>query len=118
MVENAEPGYAGLIASLVITLEDGQIIQQGTSDSWKSTDTIGDDWMTRPLDASAWAAARVLGDYGVQALGQAGVCRHLSSSRDLFPQGIPHRQTRGPRHALRHRAGSRGHAPQRPARQR
>ena len=70
VVENAEPGYAGLIASLAITLEDGRIIQHSTGDSWKATDTIGDDWMTRRLDVSTWAAARVLGDYGVQPWGR------------------------------------------------
>ena len=53
VVENAEPGYAGLIASLTITLEDGRIIKHSTSDAWKSTDTPGDDWLTRPLDVAS-----------------------------------------------------------------
>lgn len=70
VVENAEPGYAGLIASLNITLEDGRIIVHSTGESWKTTDTIGEDWMTRSLDVSNWPAARVLGDYGVEPWGK------------------------------------------------
>ncbi|MGO8930628.1 MAG: family 78 glycoside hydrolase catalytic domain [Limisphaerales bacterium] len=70
LVENAEPGAAGLIASLKITLEDGRIIEHTTSDSWKATNTTGEDWLTRPLDVSSWPAVRVLGDYGAQPWGK------------------------------------------------
>lgn len=70
LVENAEPGYAGLIARLIITLADGRIIEHHTGDSWKSTDQPGQDWMNDPLDTSSWPAARVLGDYGMQPWGK------------------------------------------------
>ena len=70
LVDNAEPGHAGLIARLVITLEDGRIIQHSTDDSWKSTEQPGQDWMKGPLDASSMPAARVVGDYGAQPWGK------------------------------------------------
>jgi alpha-L-rhamnosidase len=70
LVENAKPGDAGLIARLTIALEDGRIIEHSTGDSWKSTDRPGDDWMNGPLDASAWPAVRVLGDYGAKPWGK------------------------------------------------
>jgi alpha-L-rhamnosidase len=70
LVENARPGYAGLIANLKITFEDGRSVEQTTSDSWKTTDTPGDDWLTRPLDVSSWLAARVIGNYGAQPWGK------------------------------------------------
>jgi alpha-L-rhamnosidase len=70
LVENASPGYAGLIAGLVITLEDGHVIRHFTSDSWRSTDHFGDDWMTVPLDASVLPAVHVVGDYGTQPWGK------------------------------------------------
>ncbi len=43
LVDNARPGYAGLIAKLTITLDDGRIIQHSTGDAWKSSATPGDD---------------------------------------------------------------------------
>jgi len=70
LVENAKPGDAGLIAKLTITLDDGRVIEQSTDASWKSTDTPGDDWLTRPLDTSAWPAVHVLGDYGMAPWGK------------------------------------------------
>jgi alpha-L-rhamnosidase len=70
LVENAKSGDAGLIAQLVITLEDGRVIRHCTSASWQSTDRFGDDWMTVPLDASVLPAARVVGNYGVQPWGK------------------------------------------------
>jgi len=70
LVENAKPGYAGLIANLTITLENGRTIEHSTDDSWKSTDTPGDDWLTRPLDVSVWPAVRVLGTYGAEPWGK------------------------------------------------
>ena len=70
LVENAKPGDAGLVAKLVITMEDGQVFRHVTSDAWKSTDKPGDDWMTRPLKAAAWPAVRVVGDYGVKPWGK------------------------------------------------
>jgi alpha-L-rhamnosidase len=70
LVENASPGYAGLIAQLVITLEDGRVIRHITSASWQSTDHFGDDWLTVPLDTSVLPAVRVLGDYGTQPWGK------------------------------------------------
>jgi alpha-L-rhamnosidase len=70
LVENAKPGDAGLVAMLAITMEDGQVFRHVTSDAWKSTDKPGDDWMTRPLKAAAWPAARVVGDYGAKPWGK------------------------------------------------
>jgi alpha-L-rhamnosidase len=70
VVDNAKTGDAGLIATLTITLEDGQVIRHSTSDTWKSTDASGDAWMSRPLDASAWPAVRVVGDFGAQPWGK------------------------------------------------
>ncbi|MCX6923627.1 MAG: glycoside hydrolase family 78 protein [Verrucomicrobia bacterium] len=70
LVENAEPGYAGLIAQLVITLEDGRIIQHSTGGSWKSTARPAKDWIKDPVDVASLAGARVLGDYGVQPWGK------------------------------------------------
>ena len=70
LVENASPGDAGLVAKLVITMEDGQVIQHITSDSWKSTDQPGGNWATRPLDPSGWSAARVVGEFGAKPWGK------------------------------------------------
>jgi alpha-L-rhamnosidase len=70
VVDNAKTGYAGLIATLTITLEDGRTIRHCTGDAWKSTDTPGDAWISRPLDTSAWPAVRVLGDFGVEPWGK------------------------------------------------
>ena len=67
--------------------------------------------MTVPLDASVLSAVRVLGDYGDAALGQswsstAPSCRPPPICAREFRLDKP----RGPRHALRHRPGPRGHA--------
>jgi alpha-L-rhamnosidase len=70
LVENASPGYAGLIAQLVITLEDSRVIRHITGDSWRSIDHFGDDWMTVPLDPSVLSAVRVVGDYGAKPWGK------------------------------------------------
>jgi alpha-L-rhamnosidase len=70
LVDNAKGGDAGLIARLVVTLEDGQTIVQETSDAWKSTDQPADNWMAGRLDTSAWPAVRVLGDHGAQPWGK------------------------------------------------
>ncbi len=73
LVENARAGSAGLIARLVILLEDGKTVTVVTDDSWKSTDsadTKGDDWIKAKIDASAWPAVGVVGDYGVKPWGQ------------------------------------------------
>jgi alpha-L-rhamnosidase len=70
LVENASPGDAGLIAKLVITMEDGQVIRHVTSDSWKSTDQPGGNWMTRSLETDSWPAVRVVGDFGVKPWGK------------------------------------------------
>ncbi len=70
LVENARPGAAGLLARLVILLENGQTLTNVTDGSWKSTDVIGDDWITKNTNAATWETARVLGDYGMKPWGQ------------------------------------------------
>ncbi len=70
LVENAKPGDAGLIARLVITLEDGRVITQNTDGAWKSTDQFGDDWLGVPLDANVLPPVRALGDYGIKPWGK------------------------------------------------
>ncbi len=70
LVENAAPGDAGLIASLVVTLEDGRIVRFHTDAAWQSTDQFGDDWLTVPLDATVLPAVQVVGAYGVQPWGK------------------------------------------------
>jgi alpha-L-rhamnosidase len=70
LVENAKPGDPGLIATLLITLEDGRVIRHNTGDAWKSTSKPGEDWMRGSLDASTFPVARVVGDYGAQPWGK------------------------------------------------
>ncbi len=70
LVENASPGDAGLIAQLIITLEDGQVIRHVTKAAWQSTDHFSDDWLTVPLDPSVLPAVRVVGDYGAKPWGK------------------------------------------------
>jgi alpha-L-rhamnosidase len=69
LAENDQVGDAGLIAKLVITMENGRTVTQVTEGSWKSTDTPADDWIKGPIDASVWPAVRVVGDYGVKPWG-------------------------------------------------
>jgi alpha-L-rhamnosidase len=73
LVENAQEGDAGLVAKLVITTQDGQTFTQLTDGSWKSSETIPQDWFNGPLDTTDWPAARVLGDYGMQPWGELQV---------------------------------------------
>ena len=70
VVENAEAGPAGLLAKLVVTTDDGQTHTFTTDNSWKSTDTIPDDWQRGKLDASSWPAARIVAEYGAQPWGK------------------------------------------------
>ncbi len=70
LVQNKASGSAGLIAQLVIVLEDGQKIVQVTDGSWKSTAEPGDDWIKGQLDAATLPAVRVIGDYGDKPWGK------------------------------------------------
>jgi len=69
-VENKQEGPAGLIAKLVVTLGDGKTVTVITDGSWKTTDNPGANWHNRAIDTSAWPAARVLGDHGMQPWGK------------------------------------------------
>jgi alpha-L-rhamnosidase len=70
-VTNATESPAGLIARLVVTLRGGRQITLVTDGSWKSTDNPGANWHSRAIDASAWPAARVVGEFGVQPWGKS-----------------------------------------------
>ncbi len=63
-------GQPGLIAKLVVTLDDGRTIQQVTGDSWKSADHPGEDWLKVRPDVVSAFPVRVVGDYGVEPWGK------------------------------------------------
>lgn len=86
LVENAKPGAAGLIAKLVITLEDGRTIRHTTSEAWKSTAEPGDEWRKNRPDNSSWQAARVLGNYGAEPWGK------LQANETFLPPAVFLRQ--------------------------
>lgn len=79
LVENSQPGPAGLLAKIVVETDSGQILTCATDDSWKSTGQIGRDWAKWPVDISAWPKARALGHYGIQPWGQ------VSTAGDFLP---------------------------------
>ncbi|MCX7824684.1 MAG: glycoside hydrolase family 78 protein [Verrucomicrobiae bacterium] len=70
-VQNALQGPAGLLAKLVVTMEDGRKITAVTDGSWKSLGSPGANWHNRAIDTAALPAVRVLGDYGMQPWGKA-----------------------------------------------
>ncbi|MFI4860827.1 MAG: family 78 glycoside hydrolase catalytic domain [Phycisphaerales bacterium JB063] len=44
LVRNTSPGYSGLIAHLIVTLEDGEVVRVKTDDRWQSTSQVRSGW--------------------------------------------------------------------------
>ena len=69
-VENAQTGPAGLIAQLTVTAAGGNTYTLVTDDKWRATDKGGENWHIRPIGATEWPAAQVIGPPGVQPWGE------------------------------------------------
>ncbi|HMP08599.1 MAG TPA: family 78 glycoside hydrolase catalytic domain, partial [Lacipirellulaceae bacterium] len=65
-----EPNPAALVALLRIKFKSGESIELPTDNQWKTANEEQPEWSTPHFDDSAWQAARVLGDVGVQPWGQ------------------------------------------------
>ncbi|MFO0908000.1 MAG: family 78 glycoside hydrolase catalytic domain [Isosphaeraceae bacterium] len=63
-VENKQPGPAGLIARIDVTLKGGHVISLVTNDAWRTLADPGANWHNRPLDTNDWPAAAVVGKHG------------------------------------------------------
>ncbi|MBN2021799.1 MAG: hypothetical protein JW809_03315 [Pirellulales bacterium] len=59
------PNPAGLIGSLVVEYADGRTQTFGTDGTWQSAKTVADDWTTDAASGNGWAAAKVLGPFGM-----------------------------------------------------
>jgi alpha-L-rhamnosidase len=68
-VENAEVSPAGLIAVLVVTDENGQVIKFVTDGTWRASKNSDPHWATQSVETNSWSTARVIGDYGVAPWG-------------------------------------------------
>jgi HEAT repeat protein len=62
---NTIPGWAGLLAKLVVTLADGKEIVLASDGSWRCTDKEDKDWAQPAYDDKPWRAACVLGAFGM-----------------------------------------------------
>ena len=84
--ENAEAGPAGLLASLVVTKEDGQTIRLVTDGSWRAALSPGTNWLSQSLAGDAWSTTRVIGEYGAAPWG-------LLKTGELFLPPAPYFRT-------------------------
>jgi alpha-L-rhamnosidase len=95
-VENAKEGPAGLLAKLIVTTADGKTFTHLTDGSWRSSQDFSSDWQTQSLDAGAWPAVGVLGDYGIAPWGKlkfaATILPPASFLRASFRVGKPVRR--------------------------
>ncbi|KAF8060176.1 bacterial alpha-L-rhamnosidase-domain-containing protein [Lyophyllum atratum] len=64
-VSNGGPGPAGLLASIQITFSDGSTTIISSDSSWRSITAIPANFQSPSVDDSSWAAASVLGKYGM-----------------------------------------------------
>lgn len=77
-----DEGPAGLLAHLRVQYANSDRVSYvDTRDSWKASDEAADGWTTREFDDTSWSSARVLGDYGVDAWGEAEVPQPLDVSQ-------------------------------------
>ena len=68
-VENTEVSPAGLIAVLVVTSENGEVLKFVTDGTWQASQNTGPNWATQSVETNSWSAVRVIGDYGVAPWG-------------------------------------------------
>jgi alpha-L-rhamnosidase len=66
--QSANP--AGVIAAVVIEMQDGQKKIICTDGQWLASQKAQDQWMTPNYNDATWAKAEVIGDYGRQPWGQ------------------------------------------------
>jgi alpha-L-rhamnosidase len=66
--QSANP--AGLIAAVVIKMQDGQKKIICTDQQWLVSPSAQNSWMTPTYNDSTWAKAHVIGNYGCQPWGQ------------------------------------------------
>lgn len=65
-----EGGPAGLLAGLHVVQADGSRITELTGPQWTCSPEFAADWREREFNASRWAAAVVVGEYGAQPWGR------------------------------------------------
>jgi putative heme-binding domain-containing protein len=65
-------GPAGVLAMLVVTLEDGTTVEIGTDDTWRGTATAQGKWKTSGFDDKSWSNAQVIGKVGDSKLPWTG----------------------------------------------
>ncbi len=69
MVENLSRGPAGLLCRLRVEMEDGDVIDICSDESWKTSDRENEGWLEIPFDDSEWDKAWVVGKFGVAPWG-------------------------------------------------
>ncbi len=57
-------GPAGLVALLVVTLENGTTIEIGSNESWRGSKKAEGRWRTNGFDDKAWSNVKVIGKLG------------------------------------------------------
>lgn len=65
-----QPSPAGLIGACMIRFDDGTALTVPVNGDWKTSRNADVGWLAPGYDDSAWAAARVLGNYGVEPWGK------------------------------------------------
>jgi alpha-L-rhamnosidase len=63
-VENGTDGPTGLLASVVVTRNDGQVMTFGTDAAWHATDNPGANWHNRDIAPDAWLPAKEIAKPG------------------------------------------------------
>ncbi|MAT69414.1 MAG: rhamnosidase [Planctomycetaceae bacterium] len=69
-VENESAGPTGLLAKIVITLDDGTTATLASDGSWQASSQVRHHWPSEPLDDISFSSSVVLGDYGAQPWGR------------------------------------------------
>jgi alpha-L-rhamnosidase len=77
--EGKSANPAGLIAAVVIEMQDGQKKFICTDGQWLVSQKAQDQWTAPNYNDSVWAKAEVIGDYGCQPWGQVKVMQTIQS---------------------------------------
>lgn len=67
---NADPGPAGFILKIAVTLENGKKIELGTGEGWKAAKDEQKEWTAAGCNDTAWPAALAMGKMGMHPWGQ------------------------------------------------
>jgi chitodextrinase len=67
-----EGGWAGLVATLGVTFENGDTVTINTNDQWKAAKDPAGGWTTAEFDDSGWVNAKEYADYPASPWGEIG----------------------------------------------